>query len=446
MTGKTTLFKCCILLALLLFAACRNKTENLLRNHAVELNDSCLTEEIHHYKVYIPSVAVRCDAMPLLIIIDPHADAQRALEHFKAGAEKYKFLLVASGTLKNNYSGYMKSLDLLIDDVRKKYPVNESVYIAGFSGGARMALSYNEQMSLNGIIACGALAAPEQLTSINCRVIGIIGIADFNFIESAQYIFKPEESPTNLLLEISGEDHGWPTSGQLTNALGYLHVEDMEGNACCHEKTVFRNFASTQKRRIDSSRLAGDLLGAGLIARNLARLDDFSEYDDFISVRNSIEYSTDFNVALDQLRESIRFELNMRNAYSQAMLSNEISWWEKEVTSLKKIIESEDDYFKVMACMRIKGFLGIMCYTLTGNALKADDLKYTERLLAIYKLVEPGNPDMIYNYALYYHKTNAIDSVPGYLKLAIDSGFTDRQKLVSDFGPSVAGELMPLPD
>jgi predicted esterase len=422
-----------IISIILAFTACKNSVHKLMKNEAVELTDSCSTGGAHHYRVYIPSVKSGCDAMPLVLIIDPHAAAKPALHRFIAGAEKYKYILVASASLKNNYLNFAQAINQLLTDVRAKYPVSATTYIAGFSGGGRMALSYAQYMHVDGVIACGALAPPEQLAAIKSPVIAFAGIADFNFIEAAQYIFRPEETPKNLRLEVTEDTHDWPSGAILSNALGYLHAAEKELNPCCKEKVIFRNFASGQKARIDSLRKAGDFLSAGLIARNLANLEDFSKYDDFISIRNSIEYSSDFNKALGRLRESIRFELKVRNAYYAALQSNDASWWKNEITSLNEKLKSGDELFMGFAYKRIKGFLGITCYSLCGNTLQSGDLKNAARLLSIYKLVEPGNPDMYYDYALFYQKTHVTDSVPKFLTYAIKAGFSDKQKLLDDF-------------
>jgi hypothetical protein len=434
MQNPISLFKIFILLSLLIaLDACRHGAQKAVLSHSVEMDDSCMTEGIHRYKVYIPSVPAKCKVMPILLIIDPHGNASLAIHRFMDGAEKYKYILVASASLKNNYPNFAHSINILLDDVKKKYPVSESCFIAGFSGGARMALAYAEFTQTEGIIACGALATPEQLNAVKSTVFAMVGMADFNFIESAQYIFKPEEAPANLRIEVTRDMHAWPSSNQLTNALGYLNTASKNGNQCCKEKIVFRNFAALQRKRIDTLRLSDDYISAGLIARNLANLEEFSTYDDFISIRNSIEYSTEFNYQLEQLKESLRYELKVRDAYYSALNSKDAAWWSLEISSLDQKMKTKGEKFKELTYQRIKGFLGIMCYSLCNSVLNTDDIQNASRLLKIYQLVEPENSDMYYDYALYYQKIQVPDSISSYLKKAVNAGFSDEQKLTRDF-------------
>jgi hypothetical protein len=437
-------FKYAFISTLIVLSACGTPLQNQKVTQTIEKYDSSVVEGVHQYKIYIPAHSTDCHELPLVLIIDPHAEASNALAEFIRGAKKYKFILVASATLKNNYPDFAHTINLLLDDIRLKYPVSQSVYIAGFSGGARMALNYAQYMPVDGVIACGALASREQISAINCPVFAIAGLGDFNFIETAQYIFKPEEAPANLRLEITENVHTWPSDILLCDILGYLHVTDQHGSSWNNQKRQLKQFASEQKIFIDSLKEGGDLLNASLTARNLVMIKGINKQENFALSQYEIESSVEYKAELDQLKESIRFELAVRNAYNSALQSNDSAWWAKEISSLMSKIDEDKDYFRSMAYQRIKGFIGIMCYTLSSNSLRLNDLKNTERILSIYRLAEPENSDMLYFYALYYERINEPDKAIEYLSHAIKAGYSDITRIAEDFSETTSQEVMPL--
>jgi hypothetical protein len=427
---------------LVVLSACGPSSPGEKAKSPIEKFDSCMVEGVHRYKVYLPSISADCNELPLLLIIDPHADASNALSKFKAGAEKYKYVLVASASLKNNYPDFAHAINLLLDDVRSKYPVGQSFYIAGLSGGARMALNYSQYMPVNGIISCGALASQAQIEAIKNPIIAIAGMADFNFIEIAQYIFKPDAMPLNLRLEVSEDTHGWPSAKILSYAMGYFQSLEKMGSSCMNNNRLRNRFASEQKHRIDSLQLAGDILNAELIAKNLSVTKGITNYKDFIQIKNSIESSAEFQAVLDQLKESIRFELAVRNAYNSALQSKDTVWWANEIASLNSKMKEDKDYFRALAYQRIKGFIGIMCYTLCSNSLRLEDLDNAARLLSIYRLIEPGNSDMLYFTALYFQKTNKPDLALRYLINAVNAGYSDRERIIKDFSERISLDVL----
>lgn len=214
------------LISVLIFTlfSCGGENKPVETVQAVDKTDSCRLDPKNKYEVYIPQRNSTFSKLPLLVIIDPHAAGQSALEKFKQAAGKYPVILVASDLIKNNFSGYEAAIQAMIEDVRQKYPAGETVFLSGFSGGARMALGYALTHRSCGLILAGALASAEQLIALQCTVISISGMDDFNFAETAQYLFREQSIPANLKIELTGASHDWPDSLMLANALGFLYL------------------------------------------------------------------------------------------------------------------------------------------------------------------------------------------------------------------------------
>jgi uncharacterized protein YeeX (DUF496 family) len=380
--------------------------------------------------------------MPLVILLDPHGSGNYAIQKFIKSAERYKCILVASHIVRNNFSDFVPSLETLIADVRSKYPVGDKIYLAGFSGGARMAISLAQIHKVNGVLACGAFAHEEEIKFINTNLFALFGMDDFNFYEVANFFLDPTGYPSNIKIEIIGGIHEWPSAEYLENALGLLLITDFQKESeCIKRKTLFNVYASDNKKRVDSLIKAHNYLNSWLVCSNIKDLKNLPDNSYFSSVYNSVNKSTELQNQIRQLKVSMQIEFKARDAYFKALNTQDNKWWANEIAILNAQIDSEKDVYKNSAYKRIRSFLGIMCYTMTNSALQANDLQKTKKMLELYKLVEPQNPDMFYFSALFFLKTGRTDSILSYLKSALKTGFNDLNALRNNFPPEIVSQV-----
>jgi hypothetical protein len=381
----------------LFWGGCSGKQSGntLAKQAVIDRTDSCQLSPQHTYQIFIPAVDKSCTNWPVMILIDPHGDGKYAIDQFKEAAKKYPVILVASNLIKNNYSGYIQSIDELIADVKSKYPVGNTIYISGFSGGARMAIDYATNHRVNGIIACGALAQHEQITAVRCPLMAIVGLDDFNFIEAAQYVVDPLSIPQNLLIELTNASHSWPEKGLLTRAMGYLQLSSGESNTCFSTKSLVKAYVAEQKSCIDSFIRSKEALKAAMVARNMAISKTFEKSSSFQPIYAKLIEGNECIQQQEKLSVSLRFENEVRQAYFKALHQKDSLWWRNEITSLNSKIESEPNLYSQMAFRRIKGFLGIVCYSLSNQYVAGKDTEKLEQILAVYRMVEPNNADML---------------------------------------------------
>ncbi len=403
---------------------------------------SCLNDPSNKYVTYIPSHSEECKAMPLIIILDPHGAGSFAIKHFLYTSENYQCMLAASNLVKNNFEGFMPAIESLIADVRKKYPVGPEVFIAGFSGGARMALTYAQNHKVDGVMASGALSTPEQIASIHATIFASAGLADFNFPEVATYIFDETHKPSNLRLEIVGDIHEWPDSMNIYRAMGSVIFSDnrMENN-CFQKKIAIKTFAASNKALVDSLYKSNLLINTRLVCENLLVIPNLPEKKFFEEMLESVNKDTKLQSELIRLRKSLEFEYKVREAYYSAFNSQDSTWWKNEIEALNYKISNADDVYMKYAYRRIKAFLGIVCYSVTNNALRTDNLVTVAKTLEIYKLVEPNNPDMYYFSSLYALKCGNKKVIRNYLQLAVKNGFEDLELIRKEFPSEYTKEI-----
>lgn len=421
------------LLAALLFGtfmSCSGSSKSDKPVPAITKTETCTTDTGNSYEVYVP-VHKASEKLPLLVIVDSHGAGKFALDKFKASAQTYHLILAASNTVKNGFAGFDQALQTLIDDVRKKYPAGKTLYLAGFSGGARMALGYATQHPADGLLLCGALASPEQLKALSCPVFSISGMDDFNFVETAQYLFQEQLAPANLKIELTHASHSWPEAHMLNNAIGFLaYSSNKDENAGPNARS---DYSTYQQNRIDSLKKAGDYLRAALIARNMASVSSFDDRKDFAKALAELKSSQPYINQLNKLGSCLNAEMNLRQTYMDAFQNKDIGWWKKEIDGTNRAIATEKDSFDVDMFRRVKGFWGIACYSLCKQAVAQRQAKSLQKVLAIYRSVEPDNADMYYFSAFVPYWENDIQATQTALQTALKAGFTDVSQLEKDF-------------
>ncbi len=433
-----------IIPAMILFmVSCGSRPETSVIGSVLKA-DTCLHDNSHTYFIYIPEHSAGCETMPVVAIIDPHGSGSYAISHFIEAAEKYKFILSASNQIRNNYPDYREAIEVLMNDIRDKYPAGAETYLAGFSGGARMVLSYAQDHEISGVLACGALGPSAQIKSIKAYVYALAGMADFNFPEFAYFILNEQDKPANLKLQLAGETHEWPSSEDLSQALGWLYLNNRPSDTKCISVTeTLKSFSAKGKEMADSLTCRRHYIQMKLICQNMLEIQNLPDRQYFKDSLESIMNSRALTHEITQLRKSLQFEEKVRQAYYHALASKETDWWSREIKELNSGIEDSHDNNRKFALMRIKAFLGIICYSVTNNIFQTNDLQHAGKILEIYSMIEPKNPDMSYFSALYSLKTGKEELVSGYLRDALENGFSDTMQIKKEFPAAFLENILP---
>jgi hypothetical protein len=418
-------------------ASCSAANQSNKTVPAVEITDSCQLDSENTYEVYIPERDKSVEKLPLLLIIDSHGSGQFALNKFKHSANQYPAILVASNLVKNGFEGYEAAIQTLVEDVRCKYPVEKTIFVTGFSGGARMALGYALAHPVNGLILCGALAGADQIRATQCPVVSISGMDDFNFMETAQYLFQEQSIPGNLKMELTDASHSWPDSLMLANALGFLRLSCQAAEIPSPSKSQLKTYCQNQQARIHSLKQHGDFLKAALVARNMASTDPFNRDETFASTYNELKANPDYLNQMNQLKTNLNFEISVRQPYLEAFRTKDTLWWKNEIRTAEEKIKTEKNSYTKDTYRRIKGFWGIASYSLCKQAIKEQNAEALNQILSIYRMLEPANPDMLYFSSFPYFWKQNKEATLSMLKKALEAGYSDMGQLKKDFPESI---------
>jgi hypothetical protein len=357
----------------------------------IDKTETCRSNPKHTYQVFVPSVEQGDNQLSMLVLIDPHGDGKLAVNGFKDVAQKYQTVVIGSNLIKNNDPNFIKELEELIADVKNRYPVGNILFVGGFSGGARMGLAYATGHPVKGVLACGALAQKEEINSISCKIMCLIGMEDFNFIEAAPFVLDPLSMPSNLAIEITKTSHDWQKKEQLAEAFRYLLLLVMPPGIPAEKKKYIKDFVAEQKQRIETAEKAGEHLQACLISKNMMGNPYFERETNFMDLTDELAEKTGFRNQAAELNKNFQFEAKLRDAYLNALVKNDSAWWNNEIKTLNSKIAEEKNEFSLQTYKRIKGFLGIACYSLSSRFAEEKDAPKLEQVLVVYRMVEPSN-------------------------------------------------------
>ena len=371
-------------------ASCGNGGNKFSKVPALSCTDRTAADTSNSYEVSVPERSKPDQTFPLLVILDPHGSGKTALAHFKLAAERYPAVLVASNKVKNDLPGYEAVIQALITDVKSKYPVGPTVCLSGFSGGARMAVGYATGHPVNGLILSGALAGAQELQQVGCLVYAISGTDDFNFMETAQYLFQDASTPSNLKIELTRSSHGWPDSLTLADGYGYLRLSPGSELGAEPNVVALSAFKKRQTSKIDSLEAKGSFIMARWTARNMTPFQD-----SFGALDARLKASPGYADEMRRLLQNLQMEAGVRDSYMKAFDSKDAAWWKNELAVVNGHIQAATDPFTQDAYRRIKGFWGIACYSLCNRAVSSGDFKLLNHYVSIYRILEPQNPDML---------------------------------------------------
>lgn len=398
----------------------------------------CTYDISQSYQVYLPTAFVKNKKWPIVYMFDPHANGQLAIDHARDAAERYNFILIASNNSKNNAPNIDHIISILFADVASRYPVNEKlVYAVGFSGGGRVASSIALSTGkIRGIITCSAGLTDLNPVSVphKFEVYAIAGKEDFNYEEGMS--ISTQLSGTGWLYTIDTFDggHNWPANKYFDDAFLWFNLNAMRDKTIAPDSKLidvkYNNCLSKFKHLLnDKKYIQAEAEGR----KGLAFFDQLHNVRRIDKEVQNIESLDGYHVEKQRESEIKNIEQQLRDGYLQRFGSGDLNWWHHEIETLNNKLKTEqEDMMRQMYC-RVKGFLGIVCYSYTSKAIASKDLNLATKCINIYGMVEPENTDCYFFKALLYDFKNQSDSAVLMINRAKEFGFTDTLKIREQF-------------
>ncbi|HEX8633079.1 MAG TPA: dienelactone hydrolase family protein [Pyrinomonadaceae bacterium] len=230
------------------------ETETLPRGRLIERVASRLNET-QSYALYLPSTYTPEKSWPVLYCLDPLARGDVPVASFRAAAEKYGWIVAGSH---NSRNGTVKaSLDAVLamfNDARARLSIDERrVYVAGFSGGARMAVRFAHlcRGCVAGVVVCGAgfPADIKPSTDAPFPVYAITGTEDFNFPEMKKLEAALDKFSLPHRLAVFEGAHAWPPADACAAAIEWMELQAMRSSRRRRDEAWLDRLLSEQTRR-----------------------------------------------------------------------------------------------------------------------------------------------------------------------------------------------------
>jgi len=193
----------------------------------------CREKPEQSYALYLPSHYTADRKWPILYAFDPGARGKVPVEHYQEAAEKFGWIVVGSNNSRNG--AWQPSVDAwtaMTNDTHERFSIDDArIYVSGFSGGARVALTFASACRdcIAGVIASGAGFPPsiQPAQEMRFAFYGTTGIDDFNFAELNLLEEQLSKAGIKHHIEVFEGRHEWPPSRVAVDALAWMELDAM---------------------------------------------------------------------------------------------------------------------------------------------------------------------------------------------------------------------------
>jgi poly(3-hydroxybutyrate) depolymerase len=358
----------------------------------------CQADTSQRYVLFEPDGFPGDKKWPLIICFDPHADGSLPVDRLKGFAGEQGYLIAGSDNLKNGLATADYSLRILLDELRTSYPVDpEQIYLAGFSGGARIALSLAmTSPDFRGVIICGAGAPGADLSRMpgKTAIYGLAGDGDVNFQEVEALPGQPVPQGVRVFARIFHGTHAWPPASEMYRAMTWMHLDGMRSGLIDKNDVFIDRYKNQLMDSASWCDKQKDLLAAlKLYQLGISSLDGLSSVRPFRKEETEILNSDSWGQHKKEESRIRTLENTAREQYARAILEKDTSWWRKEVNSLEKYRHSQAGPALTAMYNRLFGFMSIMAYTYSNRSIQSGDWRAARRFVDIYGIIDPENPD-----------------------------------------------------
>ncbi len=229
----------------------------------------CAADPKETYALYLPSSYTPDRAWPILYVLDPRSRGTVAADTFRAGAEKYGYILASSNNSLSDTSidPNVEAMRAMWADTHARLAIdNRRIYAAGFSGTVRSSCTLARAVpgSIAGIIGAGAgfpFSEPPKKGD-PFLFFGTLGDKDFNYYEVMDLEPRLREAGLVHRVEIFDGAHQWPPEELATRALGWLEIQAMKAGTRPRDPAVIEELWSQTLNRARAAEAAGDLFQA----------------------------------------------------------------------------------------------------------------------------------------------------------------------------------------
>ncbi len=302
------------------------------------------------YAIYIPEGYNVQKKGAVLFSFAPDGIGRNGIRPFKSEADSRQMIVVSSNDSKNGpYDLNLRIAQRLFNTVLSKYAIDDKqIYLAGFSGGSRLATAIASLSSnIAGVIGCGAAFSnvSDHLPKDQPYTwVGIIGDADFNY----QEMLAAKNYLTGLnfthALQIFSGSHQWPPEEEVAAAFRFMDLERHKNGEDMLSRKRIENHFNEDCHRLSQFYEKNDLIKTAFTYSQMINGYEQVRMVDSLRVEhNNLITSDAYMKQYAQTEKALNTELAIKRRlelrfHSDYREPNRANWkaWKKEIKALKE--------------------------------------------------------------------------------------------------------------
>ena len=406
----------------------------------------CRKDAGQSYALYLPSGYSADRTWPIIYAFDAGARGLVPVQRFQDAAERYGFIVVGSNNSRNGpISVANDAFRAMVTDTTARFAVDpRRVYLAGFSGGARVAvLAALALENAAGVIGAGA-GFPDHIQptgSLPFAYYGTAGTDDFNYPEMKQLDSALLELGLPRWLEVFEGGHDWPPADVCVRAIEWMETQAMRSKIRPMDDALINRILERVAANAEAEEKAGRLYGAyrrySGLAATLAGLRDVSPFE---RKARELAASPEVRGALAEEAESVE---RQRSGHARIVgLADAALTGEDRAAATAELVAAlgtlkaqaerpRNDAVRMAARRVIMASWISMNQAATLDMERGQFTRAAERL-SLMRVVRPDSPGVDFALARAWARAGVKRSALEALRSAVKKGFSDAAAIDAD--------------
>jgi len=431
----------------------RAQIERFPRGEIVERVVS-LSDSTQSYALYLPSHYDSDTRWPVLIVMDPRGRALPALRLFQAAAERHGYVVLSSYDTRSDQTvdPNRAAMSAMLDDIQRTVAVDpRRLYLAGFSGTARMGWLFADQLAghVAGLIGFGGGQPDGALLTLfdletSFGFFGGAGTTDFNYEEMRALDKWLDRVGLPHRFQYFDGPHSWPPEPLCSEALDWMQLLAMKTQLEPRDDAWLESSFDLRLGQARALETSGELYEAYLryqaISEDFAGLLDIgdiavkaAELERYGSVRRTVERMDDLTEWQSDYHERTLYPFVEMYRTSRELPSLERAVRQLRIEELQRRAAEGGDRLEAEAAMRLLEHLFVgMAYYEPEDFMRRGELERALGIALIAGRIKPDHPYVCRSVARAQAQLGRVDEALRALECLAASGATSADSLEGD--------------
>jgi poly(3-hydroxybutyrate) depolymerase len=393
---------------------------------------ACGTDEAQTYALYLPTGFNVTRRWPVLFCFDPGGRGRVPVEHFMAAAEKFGYIVAGSNNSRNGpWEANAAAVNAMIRDVDAHLPLDaKRVYVAGLSGGARVACQVAMTGIAQGVVACSAgFMGNEAPEKIPFAFFGTAGTTDFNYLEMRRLERELDDRRVVHRIVFHDGGHEWLSPELALEALAWLDLQAMRTGATPRDETWILSRFEARVAALPAAPAGEVLRAVKSVAADFRGLVDTAEWEKKAAELGASREVRDWTQAervRERREESLGAELLswIRDGYRAGV--------KKTGAELRVKSEAAADAAERQMATRVLQGVYTSCSETVRDLLRRESYAEAEPVLEMMVLLRPDRPQAYFDLARCRAHGGDRKGAIASLQQAAAAGFNDAARVEAD--------------